>query len=246
MLRVIRLVLIGVICFCSIAGAVQAKDLKVSLAYPLVPLVESKDKGILIDLLKAMAEEYKDGKITWDVFPFARSVENVKKGRADLHLPYTVRHNPQKMDAQYSTEMLLKVVIALYTNKNNREINPKNLTRYKVETDEGVKYMLESSLPNIMGSPSIESSLQKVNIGRIDAWIFAMRESDVVLKRLRLTNIKRWEYEKNDVKALLPDGEKGKEVDKIFSGLIKKLKANGKYQKIMGPLLNAKFDDWQV
>jgi len=43
----------------------------------------------------------------------------------------------------------------------------------------------------------------------------------------------------------LPLGEKGKEVDKIFSELIRKLKASGKYQKIMGPMLDQKFDPWQ-
>ena len=48
----------------------HAEDLKVSLPF-IPPLVESKDKGILIDLLKAMAEEYKDGKITWE-FSFLR------------------------------------------------------------------------------------------------------------------------------------------------------------------------------
>lgn len=52
-----------VICFCSILGAAQARGLKASL--PIIPpLVETKDKGILVDLCKAIAEEYKDGKIT--------------------------------------------------------------------------------------------------------------------------------------------------------------------------------------
>lgn len=67
----------------------------------------------------------------------------------------------------------------------------------------------------------------------------------MTLKKLGLKNIKRWEYGKYDVKALLPLGEKGKEADKIFSGLIKKLRANGKYQQIMKPILDQKFDPWQ-
>jgi hypothetical protein len=44
---------------------------------------------------------------------------------------------------------------------------------------------------------------------------------------------------------VLQKGPQGKEVDKILSGLIKKLKANGKYQKIMGPILHQKFEEWQ-
>lgn len=223
-------------------GAAQARDLIIRLPF-VPPLVETKDKGILVDLCKALAEEYKDGKITWDVFPFPRSLDNVEKGRADLHMPYV----PNPGGAyQYSSEVIFKVMFALYTNKNNHDINPKNVRKYKMETNEGAKYFMQTALPNITGSPSIEGSLQKVNIGRIDGFIFAMPECDLALKKLDLKNIKRWEYNKYDVKAVMPLGEKGKEVDKIFSGLVKKLKASGKYQKIMGPILDQKFDPWQI
>jgi polar amino acid transport system substrate-binding protein len=244
MLRATKCFVIAVICFGFIVGVAQARDLKVSL--PLIPpLVETKEKGILVDLVKAMAEEYKGGKITWDVFPFPRSLDNVEKGRADLHMPYITPPNPQRIPFTYSSDVIFKVIFALYSNKSNSEINPKNLTKFKVETDEGVRYILDSAIPNVVGSPSIESSLQKVDIGRIDAMVFAMPESDMALKKLGLKNIKRWEFKKYDVKALLPLGEKGKEVDKIFSDLIKKLKASGKYQQIMAPILDQKFDPWQ-
>lgn len=35
-----------------------------------------------------MADEYDDGEITLDVFPMARSIENVISGSADCHCPY--------------------------------------------------------------------------------------------------------------------------------------------------------------
>jgi polar amino acid transport system substrate-binding protein len=244
MFKMGRYFVLAVFCFCFIFSQAQARDLKVSLPL-LPPMVESKDKGILVDLLKAMAEEYKDGKITWDVFPFARSIDNVEKGRADFHMPLITPKNPGKLQFQFSTEDIYKVLFILVTNKNNKDINPKNLSKYKVETDQGNKSVLDAEIPNITGSPSIESSLQKLDIGRIDAWIFSMGATDKVMKKLALKNLKRWEYEKYDVKAVLPLGEKGKEVDKIFSELVKKLKASGKYQKIMGPMLDQKFDPWQ-
>src|SRR5208282_366233 len=101
MLRASRYFIMAAIFLCLAFSQVQAKDLKVSL--PLIPpLVESKDKGILVDLVKAMADEYKDGKITWDVFPFPRSLENVEKGRADFHMPYIKPVNPEKIPFQYS------------------------------------------------------------------------------------------------------------------------------------------------
>lgn len=55
-----RSILVALCLMLPLAQA-QARDLKASLPFPLAPLVESKDKGILVDLLRAMAEEYKDG-----------------------------------------------------------------------------------------------------------------------------------------------------------------------------------------
>ncbi len=245
MLRAGRYFIMAAVCFCLVLSQAHARDLKVSLPFPLPPLVESKDKGILVDLLKAMAEEYKDGKITWELFPFARSMENVEKGKADFHMPQLV--NPKisadKLPFQFSSEKIFRVVFALYTNKNNKEINPKNVSNYKIETDLGVMDFFDFKA---VGSPDIEASMKKVDMGRIDGWIFAMPESDMALKKLGLKNIKRWEYQKYDVRIVLPKGPQGKETDKILSELIKKLKANGKYQKIMGPILDQKFDDWQL
>ena len=236
--------IMAAICLCVIAGQAQARDLKASL--PIIPpQVESSDKGILIDLMKAMAEEYKDGKITWEVFPFERSMENVEKGRADFHMPQLV--NPsisaEKLPFQFGSDIIFKVVFALYTNKNNKDINPANVSKYKIETDMGTKDYFDFP---VTGSPDIESSLRKVDMGRIDGWIMAMPESDMALKKAALKNIKRWEYKKYDVRIVLSKGPQGKEVDKILSDVIKKLKADGKYQKIMGPILDQKFDNWQL
>jgi polar amino acid transport system substrate-binding protein len=244
MLKVVKYFVLGLFCFCLMFSQAQARDLKASMPFPLAPLVESKDKGILIDLLKAMAEEYKDGKITWELFPFKRSMENVEKGKYDFHMPQLV--NPKitadKLPFLFSTEKIFRVVFALYTNKNNKDINPGNASKYKIESDLGTMDFFDFK---VTGSPDIESSLKKVDMGRIDGWIMAMPESDMALKKLGLKNIKRWEFAKYDVRIVLNKSAQGKEVDKILTDLIGKLKANGKYQKIMGPILDQKFDPWQ-
>ena len=49
----------------------------------------------------------------------------------------------------------------------------------------------------------------------------------------------------NDARAVLASNETGKAADKIFTDLVKKLKANGRYQKIMAPILEQRFDNWQ-
>jgi polar amino acid transport system substrate-binding protein len=232
------------VCFCLVLSRAEARDLKASLPY-LPILAESKDKGVLVDLLKAMAEEYKDGKITWDVYPPARSMDNVEKGKADFEMPQLVNPNisPNKLPFQWSSDIIFRVIFGLYTNKNNKEINPGNLKKFNIETLNGMEGFF--GFP-VAGSPSIESSLKKVDMGRIDGWIMAMPESDQTLKGLNLKNIKRWEYKKYDAKIVLQKGPQGKEVDKMLSGLIKKLKANGKYQKIMAPILDQKFEEWQL
>jgi polar amino acid transport system substrate-binding protein len=243
MLKVGKYFILAVFCFCLMFSQAQARDLKASVPIPLPPLVDSKDKGILIDLLKAMAEEYKDGKIAWEVYPFARSMENVEKGRADFHMPQLV--NPKisadKLPFMFSSEIIFKVIFVLYTNKNNKEINPGNISKYKIESSDGTKDFFGFS---VAGNPSIDSGLQKVNMNRIDGWLFAMPESDEALKRLGLKNIKRWEFAKYDVRIVL-NKSTGKEVDKILTDIIGKLKADGKYKKIMGPILDQKFDPWQ-
>ncbi len=100
---------------------------------------KAKDKGILVDLVKAMAEEYKDGKITWDVYPFARSMENVEKGMADFHMPLLVNPNisADKLPFQFSSEAIFKAHVCSLHEQEQQKINPSNLSNYKIETDLG-------------------------------------------------------------------------------------------------------------
>lgn len=243
MVKTVRFLVLGMLFLCLMFAQAQARDLKGSLP-PLPSLVDSKDKGILINLIKAMAEEYKGGKITWEVVPFKRSMENAEKGKVDFHMPQLVnpKIGPDKLPFMYSSEIIFKVVFVLYTNKNNKEINPGNASNYRMESDLGTMDFFDFK---VAGSPDIESSLKKVDMGRIDGFIFAMPESDSALKKLSLKNIKRQEFAKYDVRIVLSKNAQGKETDKILSDIIGKLKADGKYQKIMGPILDQKFDPWQ-
>jgi polar amino acid transport system substrate-binding protein len=222
----------------------EARDLKASL--PFLPvLAESKDKGILVDLLKAMAKEYKDGKITWDVYPGERAMENIEKGKADFKMPMFVNpgFSQDKLPFQFSSESLFRVMCVLYTNKNNKEINPGNVRNYKIESGNSLKDFF--GFP-VGASPNLESGLRKVDIGRIDGFISPMVEADQILKTLGLKNVKRWKYKKFDVKMVVQKGAQGKEVDRILSDIIKKLKTRGEYQTIMGPILDEKFEEWQL
>jgi ABC-type amino acid transport substrate-binding protein len=58
--------------------------------------------------------------------------------------------------------------------------------------------------------------------------------------------VKRQLYEYYDLSFALPKGQKGNALDKLLEDAIKKLKASGKYEQIMGKFLAAvKYNDWQ-
>ena len=222
----------------AMTNSVHARDLKASLGY--VPLLaESPDKGILPDLIKAMDEIYTDGQITIEVFPSNRALDNVIKGTHDFFMPILKSDtmDPDKLPYKYS-ETLWTSIFVLYTNKNNTEINLNNLANYKIETNRAIAdYFDFPTLP----FDNVESSLKKVDMGRIDGLIYGMSVTDPVLKSLNLKNIKRTNYKTYEGPIVVAKGPKGEEVESIILPLIKKLRQNGTFDKIMAPLLNEKF-----
>jgi len=221
---------------CSMATLGHAQNLKASLPV-LPPLVVTADKGILVDLVKAIDQAYPGGSISIEVAPFSRSIRNVVSGKADFHMPFL--KNPlipeNKLDFMYSTETIFPVVFVLYAKK---DLDMNKLGKYNLETDRAhVEYF---GFP-IKPSDSIESSLRKVSRGRIDGFIFAMVETDAALQKLGLKDIKRRPYKTFDVKIILQKNANGKKVDGILSKAIQDLRKSGKYREIMGPLMDQKF-----
>ena len=61
---------------------------------------------------------------------------------------------------------------------------------------------------------------------------------------IRLNNIERRLYKTFEVKIILPKSEHGKNVDKMLTEAIQKLKESGKLQEIEGTV-NQPYDNWQ-
>lgn len=219
-------------------SSIHARDLKASLGF--VPLLsESPDKGVLPDLIKAMDEIYTEGKITIEVYPSSRALDNVVKGTHDFFMPLLKSDTMDfdKLEYRFS-ETLWTSIFVLYANKNNTEINKNNLANYKIETNRAIAdYFDFPTLP----FANEESSLKKVDMGRIDGLIYGMSATDPVLKSLNLKNIKRINYKTFEGPIVVAKGPKGEEVESIILPLIKKLRQNGTFDKIMAPLLNEKF-----
>ena len=236
-----QLVFIMIISLVVISSA-QTRDLKASLGY--VPLLsESPEKGVLPDLIKAIDEIYTDGKISIEVYPSQRALDNVINGSHDFFIPL-LKSDTMDLDAlpYRFSETLWTSIFVLYTNKNNTEINLNNLANYKIETNRAImEYFDFPTLP----FASTESSLKKVDIGRIDGLIYGMTATDPVLKGLGLKNVKRIKYKTFEGPIVVAKGPKGKEVESILLPLIKILRENGTFEKIMAPLLHEKFIEWK-
>ncbi len=175
--KYVLMILIWILSF-ALISATEARDLKASLAY-LPKIAESPEKGVLVDLVRAMDEAYPEGKILIGVYPFKRSVDNVISGNADFHMPILL--NPlipeEKLPYSHSTVTFRKVIFVLYANKNNKDINPQNLCdhKYKIETYRGVADYFDFP---VIPSDSIENSLKKADLGRTDGCILAMPEAE--------------------------------------------------------------------
>jgi ABC-type amino acid transport substrate-binding protein len=231
-------VFVTALCLYPEIGA--ARTWKASIAQMPV-YAESHDKGVLVDFIKAL-EKASGDKIEYEVVPFARSMSYVEEKKVDFHLPLIQipgsETGTDKFD--YSTETIFHVNFTMYSGKKV-DINPQNVKKFKVETDAAhIKYF---NFP-IVQSFSLENSLKKVDTGRIDAFIFADNASDPIIKKGKLTNIKRQLFKRFDVKIVLPKGARGGPIDKFLSNAIGKIKKTGEFNKIMGPI-DKPFDNWQ-
>ncbi len=217
----------------STAPSAQAADRVMSFGH-LPVLAETKDKGILVDMVKAI-DKVMGSSSEIGVFPFPRSIDNVLQGKAAYHLPELEdpKTDPASLPFDLSDAMFFKVHFVLYSTKG-AGVTLENLATKKIETSIAHTRYFPF---NIKGSSNFESSMKKVNAGRIDGFIFAMLEMDSLVEKLKLTNIERQLYQSFEVRAILPKGQKGGETDKYLQAGMDKLVASGEYAKIMGPLL---------
>ena len=230
------------LCFCLLITSIFAKDYKISVGK--LPLYsESKDKGILIDVIKAMDEEYKDGKFIIEVYPFGRSIDNVRNGKADFHFPTIGKNIWSKETDIYEKELakqglkrsscsLTKTHFALYTNSEKPKVDVTKLKDYKIETDSGHTIFFN---PKVKGTTCLPCSVKKLSKGRIDGLIFASREIGTMIKNGGYKNIKRQNFKIFGSKFILPAGKKGEEIDKLLSSLIEKMIKNGKLAQVAKP-----------
>lgn len=211
--------------------------MKASLAEMPV-YAESKEKGVLVDLLKALQKESKET-IEYQVVPFSRSINAVEAGEVDFHMPLIEPLDTKGSNFSLSKETIFHVNFVLYMNKN-KPLDINNLAGKVIETEAAhTPYFPFKTV----GSPSIESSLKKLDAERIDGFIFADNATDPLLKKLGLKSISRKLYKRFDVKAVLPL-KNSEKIDQFLSVNIGKLRKTNEYNKIMD-VVDQNYNDWQ-
>jgi polar amino acid transport system substrate-binding protein len=219
---------------------INAMDINGTLAKMPV-YSESSEKGVLVDLVKAVAE-VSGNNIDIKVLPFSASLNLIIFNKRDFHMPLIKNDvvNPDELKYLYSTDTIFHVNFVIYSLKD-KDINTQNISNFKVETDRAhINYFPFDVIP----SNSIEQSLLKVNSGEIDAFIFADFATDPYLKQMDNKKIKRELYKRFDSKIVFPKNEKGKQMDEMFISALDKLRTSGKLQKIVAPI-DTQYDNWQ-
>jgi polar amino acid transport system substrate-binding protein len=228
-----------------VLSGLSAQDLK-----GVVPQLSPAATDAYSKIIQAIAD-VGGKKITVQVLPFARAIYMIETKDADVESSVVQIPDQKKWAAlkfDYSSAELLKIAFVLYTNKAKpisvADLKAGNAKGYKIETDSAhVDHYAFSAAP----STSIDASLQKVDSGAIDGFLFSQGSTDAALKRLGLKHITRQYYDTFSGVFMLQKGGRGGPVDAMISDGIAKLKANGKYQEIMGAYAAAasKYIEWQ-
>lgn len=212
----------------------------------LPDLLESPNKGSFIDLVKAIDEEYEEGKIEITVYPLKRAKLGIINGTADINLP-ALRHpnlDTTKLAYRFSSTPFGKVTHVLYSNINKPISAQMLLTETSLSRPLVIEAVSDFFPFPTHNSNQIQQSLEKLSRQRIDGFIWAQEEADQELKRLGLKNIHREYLGEFDDVFIVPNNPHGSRVDAILTAAITKLRESGKL-KVLYEKIHRPFDPWQ-
>lgn len=231
---------------CLVCSTSQARDLRISLAQlPIHAYTGSMGdkRGTFVDLVRAMDDVYQEGKISIKIYPFARSLENVITGRADVHIPLIKAPNFKKEGLAYTfaSETMGVATFVLYSRADKPPLDIKNMAQYSLSTMRGHKeffpFEITEDTGNIQG-------IEKVLRGRTDGYIIEQDTADNYIKAHEIKNLRRTYYAQFDFGVVIPSGEEHFKINQIMSKIIRKLKASGEIKRLF-KAINTEFVTWQ-
>lgn len=227
------------------APAADSPDLRAE-AVLLPGLINSRDDGPFIDLVRAIGEAYGAGRLTIEAGPANRVYDSVSRGVADLGFP-TINASPTVdpgLPFRYSTTPFGQVSFVIYSHRDRRVAYPdlqalaRGANQLRVEGP-----AVEWGFP-VQPFSNFESALRKVEAGRIDAFLWAQEEADLVLRQLGLKTIHRELHGRFGDVFLLPRGPRGEFVDRVLTDAINKLRAGGRLEALYRRI-HLPWDPWQ-
>ncbi|MEO2215789.1 hypothetical protein ABGV49_01755 [Chromobacterium vaccinii] len=226
------------------SSPVDAPDLR-GIAVFLPQVLESNESGPFAELFKTIARHYPEGKISFEIKPVKRVYLDTDARGADFRFPIMkVRDNADGATPyQFSHEMMGKVTFVLYSNQTKplRKIDilrTANLARYAVEAP-----------PVNWGFPSksvvnLELSLKQLNLGRVDAVLWAQEEADYLVRKHKLSHIHREHFDDFPDVLFMSCNRRGDFVNQAISRAIKAARASGELQKAYARV-HLPYQDWQ-
>ncbi len=219
-----------------------AQDIKISIAR-LPVVAETREKGVFVDLAKEIAKEYKDGKVTFALYPFSRSVYNVEIGDADIHLPF-IRSDKgaevlKGMGLEYADEHLNYTPFALYFKEKNASVekwiasdfNSEINNNLSIYTDQ--QHLIFFDSHKFLGKSCLPCLIKMLNAGRIDGVIFAAREIDEIISEHNYTGLNSIIFKNFDSSPVLRADKEGRILNKKLSNIILKLRKSGRLAEVM-------------
>lgn len=224
--------------FSSLSFSNSVEPVRVSLAF-LPVLAETKDKGILVDYLKAISREV-NVPFEIKVLPFLRSIKQIEQQQADIHFPIIKPTQADRTKAfDFSETVINTTNVVFYTRADNdysiAELKSKSLT---LKTSSGMVDVPATA------SFKVERSLTMLQLGRIDGILNPDSLVDPLLIKLNSKGIKRKLYRVYDVTGVLPLGQRGARVDKLIRQGIESLRRKGLLLKYTSKI-QYEYDNWQ-
>ena len=223
-----------------------ATDLRASLANlpihsQLNPL--GKPHGGFVDIVRAIDEVYNEGHISINIYPFARSLNNVVKGKADFHLPLIrLPHIAESsLPYAYVSEPVTQVSFVLYSYSQRAVLNMETPGLYRIATMQGHSHFFPFDVTPLS---DIETGIKLVAAQRIDGFIMEQDAVDAYIRQARVSNIRRTLFVTLDSCIVIAKGARGQAVDKIISRALKTLKSTGQLAEI-NATIHQPYNPWQ-
>ncbi len=238
LLRIIGLLL------SAFVNPVFAQDININLA-KLPVGAESKDKGVYVELAKAIQKHYQGGEVTYEIYPFGRSINNVTTGYADMHMPFPRSQKAgkllAKMGLEYTDVVLNKVSFALYYRTDNYRVQQWVDNQFPVSGLNDLQVLTQQQMLiffddyPLAGGTCLPCMVKMVNARRVDGLIFAAKDVDSIVDKEGFNELKSVFFMNLSGSPVFRTDEKGKVVNRKVSDILRKLQANGRLAEIFRP-----------